>query len=165
MTHLQKIQQKILTRAKATDLAARKKNTGKKMVFSNGCFDILHYGHVDYLSKAADFGDFLLLGLNSDDSVRRLKGKNRPLNPQNSRALLLAAMQFVDYVVLFDEDTPYELIKAVQPDVLVKGKDYEAKDIVGYDIVKANGGEVKTIELVEGYSTSGIIEHIQNLSP
>lgn len=164
MNHLQKIQQKIITWDQASTIATKAKTSGKKIVFSNGCFDILHRGHVEYLSKAADFGDFLVIGLNSDNSVRRLKGENRPLNQQNSRALLLAAMQFVDYVVLFDEDTPYELIKAVQPDILVKGKDYKAADIVGYDIVTGQGGEVKTIDLVEGFSTSGIIEKIKKES-
>ncbi|MGM0612611.1 MAG: D-glycero-beta-D-manno-heptose 1-phosphate adenylyltransferase [Bacteroidota bacterium] len=164
MNHLQKIQQKIIPWDQASTIATKAKTSGKKIVFSNGCFDILHRGHVEYLSKAADFGDFLVIGLNSDNSVRRLKGENRPLNQQNSRALLLAAMQFVDYVVLFDEDTPYELIKAVQPDILVKGKDYKAADIVGYDIVTGQGGEVKTIDLVEGFSTSGIIEKIKKES-
>ncbi|MCF8219528.1 MAG: D-glycero-beta-D-manno-heptose 1-phosphate adenylyltransferase [Bacteroidales bacterium] len=164
MNHLQKIQQKIITWDQASTIAAKAKTSGKKMVFSNGCFDIMHHGHVEYLSKAADFGNLLMIGLNSDNSVRRLKGENRPLNRQNSRALLLAAMQFVDYVVLFDEDTPYELIKAVQPDVLVKGKDYKAADIVGYDIVTGQGGEVKTIDLVKGFSTSGIIEKIKKES-
>ena len=163
MNHLQEIQQKVINREQAFEIAEKAKGSGKKMVFSNGCFDVIHHGHVDYLSKAADFGDILLIGLNTDDSVRRLKGKNRPLNPQNSRALLLAAMQFVDYVVSFDEDTPYELIKTVQPDILVKGNDYKAKDVVGYDVVTARGGEVKTVELVDGFSTSGIIEKIKKL--
>lgn len=163
MNHLQEIQQKVINREQAFEIAEKAKKSGKKMVFSNGCFDIVHHGHVDYLSKAADFGDTLLIGLNTDDSVRRLKGKDRPLNPQNSRALLLAAMQFVDYVVSFDEDTPYELIKTVQPDILVKGNDYKAEDVVGYDVVTARGGDVKTVDLVDGFSTSGIIERIKKI--
>jgi rfaE bifunctional protein nucleotidyltransferase chain/domain len=131
-------------------------------VFSNGCFDILHRGHVEYLAKAADMGDALMIGINTDNSVKRLKGENRPVNEENSRALLLAAMQFVDFVVMFDEDTPQQLISEVIPSILVKGKDYREEDVVGYKTVKAHGGEVKTIDLVEGYSTSGIIEKLKD---
>jgi rfaE bifunctional protein nucleotidyltransferase chain/domain len=133
----------------------------KKIVFTNGCFDIIHAGHIDYLSKAKDLGDKLFIGLNTDDSVRRLKGENRPVNDENARAIILAALQFVDAVVLFNEDTPYELIKTVQPDILVKGSDYKPEDIVGADIVLAKGGEIKTIDFLEGYSTSSIIERIR----
>ena len=131
---------------------------GMKVVFTNGCFDILHRGHIEYLSKAADMGDVLVVGLNTDASVRRLKGDGRPVNNEEARALALAALSFVDFVVLFDEDTPYELIKVVHPDVLVKGADYKPKEIVGYDIVTSYGGTVHTIPLVEGYSTTSIIE-------
>ena len=130
---------------------------GKRVAFTNGCFDILHLGHAKYLSTAASLGDVLIIGLNSDNSVRRLKGDNRPINPMEARAFLLAVMGFVDAVVVFDEDTPYDLIKFVQPDVLVKGEDYKVEDIVGYDIVKAKGGEVVTISFEEGYSTTNII--------
>ncbi len=130
-----------------------------KLVFTNGCFDILHKGHVEYLANAADQGDKLIIAVNTDASVsRQNKGKNRPLQDQSSRTLLLASLHFVDLVVLFDEDTPLELIKLVQPDVLVKGADYEIKDIVGHEIVQAKGGEVKRISFLEGYSTSKIIE-------
>ncbi|MFO8053607.1 MAG: D-glycero-beta-D-manno-heptose 1-phosphate adenylyltransferase [Bacteroidales bacterium] len=161
MNYLDRINQKIVSRQQAFRKAQQLNNAGKKLVFSNGCFDILHHGHIEYLAKAAGFGDVLMIGLNTDDSVKRLKGKDRPLNPENSRAILLAALQFVDYVVLFDEDTPYKLIKAVQPDVLVKGKDYKAEEVVGYDIVAAKGGEVKTVEFVEGFSSSDIMERMK----
>lgn len=133
----------------------------KKLVFTNGCFDIVHPGHVEYLAKAKDLGDVLIVGLNTDASVRRLKGAGRPVINEAGRAQLLAALHFVDAVVLFDEPTPIDLITTVQPDVLVKGKDYLAEQIVGYDIVTAKGGKVETIELVEGYSTSAIIHSIK----
>ncbi|WP_281950385.1 D-glycero-beta-D-manno-heptose-7-phosphate kinase [Nitrosophilus kaiyonis] len=134
------------------------KNKNKKIVFTNGCFDILHIGHVKYLQKAKQLGDVLIVGLNSDESVRRLKGKDRPVNPEYDRAYLLAALEPVDYVVIFNEDTPYELIKIIEPDVLVKGTDYEGKEVVGSDIAK----EVRLIEFVEGKSTSKIIEKVRN---
>jgi rfaE bifunctional protein nucleotidyltransferase chain/domain len=134
---------------------------GYRIVFTNGCFDILHAGHIDYMSKARDLGDLLIIGLNSDNSVARIKGKNRPINNQWDRAILLASLNFVDAVIFFNEDTPYELIRIVQPDVLVKGGDYLAEDIVGYDIIKAKGGEVVTIDFLEGYSTSSLIEKLK----
>jgi len=130
----------------------------KKIVFTNGCFDILHLGHIELLAKARDLGHVLIVGMNSDNSIHRLKGPHRPVNSHHAREFTLASLVFVDAVVMFDEDTPYELIKLVQPDVLVKGKDYEEKDIVGSDVVKARGGEVITIELTRGYSTSHTIE-------
>ena len=132
-----------------------------KIVFTNGCFDILHLGHIDYLAKAAAVGSLLIVGLNSDESVRRIKGDTRPITDQRSRAMVLAALGFVNAVVIFEDDTPKKLIKTVQPDVLVKGKDYDEKDIIGADIVKRKGGEVITIDIVEGYSTSAIIEKIK----
>jgi rfaE bifunctional protein nucleotidyltransferase chain/domain len=135
----------------------------KKIVFTNGCFDILHLGHIEYLAKARDLGGILIVGLNSDDSVRRLKGAHRPVNNEFARAVTLAALSFVDAVVLFGEDTPHNLIELVQPDILVKGKDYEGKHIVGADIVKAKGGEVITLELVKGYSTTHTIERVQKI--
>ena len=127
-----------------------------KTVFTNGCFDILHQGHIDYLSKARDLGDALIVGLNTDASVRRLKGTHRPINDQDSRALMLASFVFVDFVVMFDQDTPYELITTVQPDILVKGSDYKPQDIVGYDIVTAKGGKVLTLDYLPGFSTTAI---------
>ncbi|MCD6066071.1 MAG: D-heptose-phosphate adenylyltransferase [Bacteroidetes bacterium] len=134
---------------------------GRKIVFTNGVFDILHTGHVDYLSKARDLGDFLVVGLNTDSSVKRLnKGPERPINNEQARATVLGALECVNAVIFFDEDTPYELIKALQPDVLVKGSDYKPEDIMGSDIVKAKGGEVKTIELSQGFSTTNIIKKI-----
>lgn len=134
----------------------------KKIVFTNGCFDLLHLGHIDYLAKASDLGDILIVGLNTDAGVSRLKGKNRPINSQEQRSMIIAALHCVDAVVLFDQDTPYDLIKEVQPSVLVKGADYKPEDIVGYDIVKAGGGEVITIEFLPGYSTTGIEKKIKS---
>jgi len=133
----------------------------QKIVFTNGCFDLLHLGHIDYLAKAADLGQKLIVGLNSDNSTSSLKGPTRPITDQISRAHLLASLLFVDAVVLFDESTPYELIKAIKPDVLVKGADYTIDKIVGSDVVLANGGEVKTIEYIAGYSTSAIEKKIR----
>lgn len=133
----------------------------KKIVFTNGCFDILHKGHADYLAKAKSLGDVLVVGLNSDNSVTKLKGKNRPINLQDARAFLLASLHVVDAVVIFSDDTPYNLIKKVNPDVLVKGADYKPEDIVGYDIVKTNGGTIATVEFLPGYSTTTIINRLR----
>lgn len=137
-------------------------NNNEKIVFTNGCFDLIHVGHIEYLAKASDLGNKLIIGLNTDDSVKRLKGENRPIIDQQARAETLAALFFVDAVIFFDEDTPYQLIKAIQPDILVKGGDYKKDDIVGADIVKNYGGVVETIPLVQGYSTSKMIEKIIN---
>lgn len=134
---------------------------GRKLVFTNGCFDLLHPGHVDYLARAAGLGDLLVVGLNTDDSVRRLKGEGRPVNDQHARAIMLAALDFVDAVVLFGEDTPISLIRAILPNVLVKGGDYKEEDIVGSDIVKAKNGKVVVMDFLEGYSTSAIIQKIR----
>lgn len=136
------------------------KTAGDKVVFTNGCFDIVHLGHLDYLEKARQLGDRLVIGLNTDESIKRLKGSTRPIIPQVARARLLAALEFVDAVVLFSDDTPLELIKTLLPNMLTKGNDYTVENIVGADVVLANGGSVETIELVEGYSTSSIIEKI-----
>ncbi len=133
---------------------------GKKVVFTNGCFDILHRGHCEYLFKARQLGDFLIVGLNTDESVRRLKGPNRPINTLQNRAYLLASLYFVDAIIPFDEDTPLELIKAVKPDILVKGADYELDRIVGAKEVLSWGGKVERIPLVEGLSTTALIEKI-----
>ena len=134
---------------------------GKKVVFTNGVFDLLHIGHVTYLAKAADLGDKLVIGLNADSLVKRIKGESRPINDQNNRAALLASLFFVDGVVLFEEDTPLNLISTLLPDVLVKGADYTIDNIVGAKEVIANGGEVKTITFVEGYSSTSIINKIK----
>ena len=133
----------------------------KKIVFTNGCFDIVHLGHIDYLSKAKNLGDKLLIGLNTDESVSQIKGKHRPVTDQNARAIFLASLKFVDGVILFSETTPYNLIKEIKPDVLIKGSDYQIHDIVGSDIVKENGGQIVTIDFLDGYSTSAIIEKIK----
>lgn len=132
-----------------------------KVVFTNGCFDILHPGHVDYLAKARSLGDTLVVGLNSDSSVRRLKGKARPVMPQKDRARVLSALQSVDFVVIFSDPTPFELIKTVRPDVLVKGGDWAVKDIVGADFVQRRGGKVKGLPYLKGFSTRGIINKIR----
>ncbi len=134
----------------------------KKIVFTNGVFDLLHLGHIDYLSKAKDLGDILVVGVNTDTSAKRLgKGKNRPITDEVSRSTIIAALNFVDAVVLFNEDTPYELIKTIQPDVLVKGADYKPEEIVGYDVVIAKGGKIETIEFLKGYSTTLIEKKIK----
>ena len=137
------------------------KERGEKVVFTNGCFDILHLGHADYLEKSRSLGDRLIVGVNTDASVKKLKGPERPVNPEYARARLLAALEFVDAVILFDEDTPFELISHVIPDILVKGNDYTIENIVGADIVMKHGGEVRTISLVDGFSTTGIIGKIK----
>ncbi|WP_028950829.1 D-glycero-beta-D-manno-heptose 1-phosphate adenylyltransferase [Sulfurihydrogenibium subterraneum] len=139
------------------------KKEGKKIVFTNGCFDIIHAGHVDYLEKAKSLGDFLIVGLNSDESVRRLKGKDRPVNPQDQRKKVLSALKPVDMVIIFDEDTPERLIKEIKPDVLVKGGDWKIENIVGADFVKSYGGQVLTIDFVYDTSTSKIISKIRSL--
>ena len=146
---------KILARHEAHRLAGR-----GGLVFTNGCFDILHPGHVDYLQRARDLGERLVVGLNSDASVRRLKGPTRPVNDEASRAVVLAALACVDHVVIFEEDTPDELIKAVAPDVLVKGGDWSVDRIVGRDLVEARGGRVLSIPLLPGHSTTSIIDRI-----
>lgn len=137
------------------------KKSNLKVVFTNGCFDIIHRGHIELLSKAADMGDKLIVGLNSDDSVKRLKGPGRPLQDENSRAMIMAGFRFVDLVVLFPQDTPLELISLIKPAVLVKGGDYKAEEIVGYEIVTANKGEVFIVNFVDGYSTSSIVKKMK----
>jgi rfaE bifunctional protein nucleotidyltransferase chain/domain len=158
---MEKSAEKIKELPEAKALVEQWKKQGKKVVFTNGCFDILHLGHVDYLEKARHLGDKLVLGLNTDDSVSRFKGPERPIQNQNSRSHVLASLQFIDLVVFFNEDTPLQLISELVPNVLVKGSDYLAENIVGADVVKKAGGEVKTIEFVPGYSTSRIVEKIK----
>ncbi|MBP6872732.1 MAG: D-glycero-beta-D-manno-heptose 1-phosphate adenylyltransferase [Bacteroidales bacterium] len=160
MNTLENTRRKITERADLSKLIALWRFQSQTIVFTNGCFDILHRGHIEYLSAAADLGNILIIGLNTDASVKRLKGEGRPVQDEQSRALALASLRFVTAVVLFDEDTPYELIKSVQPDVLVKGGDYTEDTIVGADIVRARGGKVVTIPLTEGYSTSGILNSL-----
>ncbi|HLZ15725.1 MAG TPA: D-glycero-beta-D-manno-heptose 1-phosphate adenylyltransferase [Cyclobacteriaceae bacterium] len=152
---------KIKSLTEATFQVRDWQNKGQKVVFTNGCFDLLHLGHVDYLEKARNLGDRLIVGLNSDSSVGRFKGPERPIQDQNSRARVLAGLQFVDLVVFFDEDTPFDLISKLVPNILVKGSDYLAENIVGADVVKRNGGVVNTIDFVPGYSTTKIVEKIK----
>lgn len=137
-----------------------KKNNGKKIVFTNGCFDILHRGHVEYLQKAKELGDLLVLGLNSDSSVKRLKGESRPINNEKDRAIILSALECVDYIIIFNEDTPLELIKNLKPDILVKGGDYKIENVVGREYAK----ETMIIDFVDGYSTTKIIKNINNIN-
>lgn len=150
----------VLLRNNLAGIRQQLKKAGKTVVFTNGCFDILHRGHVDYLSKARALGDILIVGVNTDASVKRLKGSNRPFVQEDDRAAVLAALGVVNYVCLFDEDTPYELIRALVPDILVKGADWSVGDIVGKDIVEAAGGAVHTIEFLPNRSTSSIIQKI-----
>jgi len=156
----EKISSKLHTDTEATELIKAFQQSGKKVVFTNGCFDILHAGHVIYLQEARGKGDLLVLGLNSDDSVRRLKGENRPVREEFDRAVLLAGLESIDMVVVFDEDTPEILIQKLKPDVLVKGGDYSLSEIVGADFVHSIGGQVVIIPFVEGFSSSNIIEKI-----
>lgn len=138
---------------------------GKKVVFTNGCFDILHRGHVSYLNEAKSLGDILVIGINTDKSVKRLKGEDRPVNSEEDRAFMLLNLKAVDYVFYFEEnDNPYELIKKIQPDILVKGGDWPVEQIIGHDIVLSNGGEVKSLRFEDGYSTTGLINKVQGRS-
>lgn len=159
----QETSDKIQNLAALKELVTKWRAVGEQVVFTNGCFDILHLGHIDYLEKASQLGSKLIIGINSDASVQRLKGSRRPVQPEMARARMLAALAFVDAVVLFDEDTPLELIRQLRPQILVKGDDYTISQIVGAEEVLQDGGEVKTISLVQGYSTTAIIEKIKNL--
>ena len=161
MNYMDDIKQKIIPTGQTLPFLSSWKEKGETIVFTNGCFDIIHRGHVDYLARAASLGDRMVIGLNTDNSVRRLKGQSRPVVDEYSRAFVLAAFAFTDAVMLFDEDTPYNLIQSIQPDILVKGSDYDEKDIIGADIVKAKGGKIITMDFVPGFSTSSIIEKLQ----
>ena len=136
------------------------KNDKKSIVFTNGCFDILHRGHASYLNQAKSLGDNLIVGVNSDRSVRALKGESRPVNNESDRAFLIDNLKSVDYVIIFDEDTPYDLIREIQPDFLVKGGDWKKEDIVGWDIVKESGGKVLSLKFIENYSTTNTIKKL-----
>jgi D-glycero-beta-D-manno-heptose 1-phosphate adenylyltransferase len=151
----------IVTRDEIKKITELLKDNGKKIVFTNGCFDILHAGHVDYLAKAKAKGDILIIGLNSDDSVSRIKGNLRPIINENERAFVLSNLRSVDYITLFDEDTPLELISEIIPDVLVKGSDWSIENIVGGDVVIENGGSVEPIDFVVEQSTSKIVARIK----
>ncbi|WP_336514045.1 D-glycero-beta-D-manno-heptose 1-phosphate adenylyltransferase [Pollutibacter soli] len=157
------VKDKIYNRIDLARQVERWKLLNKKVVFTNGCFDILHKGHIELLSKAAQLGDILIVGLNADSSVKKLKGEERPVNDENFRSEIMAGLLIVDAVSLFEEDTPYELIETIVPDILVKGGDYKPEDVVGAETVIKNGGNVEIIPLVKGYSTTGIIQKIREL--
>lgn len=161
MTKLDSIQHKIVSLTELMRWRYQWQITGKKTVFTNGCFDLLHRGHTTYLLQAAELGQKLIVALNTDDSVKRLKGPQRPVFDEATRALNLAAHTFIDAVILFNEDTPLHLIETLLPDVLVKGGDYDPLTLVGSDVVRANGGQVICLPLVEGYSTTNAIEKIK----
>ena len=161
MSRLNNIHEKIFSQDQLRSRLNMWRFLENKIVFTNGCFDIIHLGHIDYLAKAADLGDKLIIGLNSDKSTRMIKGPNRPITDESSRSIILASFSFVDAVVLFDEETPFELIKAVIPDILVKGADYSIDQIVGADIVVQNGGRVQTLNYLPGYSTTLIEQKIK----
>lgn len=159
MTILESISNKIITPEQWQTLRSEKHF--QKVVFTNGCFDILHRGHVTYLAQARELGDCLIIGLNTDSSVKRLKGDSRPINNENDRALLLAACSFVNYIILFQEDTPFELIQKVLPNILVKGGDYTIDQIVGSDIVMQHGGTVLSLPFIDGYSSTNVIQKMK----
>ncbi len=160
MTTFTHIQQKIQTLETLTQTLAQWRAANQRIVFTNGCFDLLHFGHLHYLAQARDLADRLVVGLNSSDSVRQLKGPHRPINDELTRTHLLAALQMVDAVVVFEADTPIELIRIIQPDILVKGGDWKPEQIVGSDLVLARGGQVLSLPFVEGYSTTNIEQKI-----
>ena len=153
---------RVLNRKEASELIEKLKKEGKKIVFTNGCFDILHVGHMTYLEEAKTFGDYLFVGINSDDSVRRLKGSTRPINAEMDRAELLAGLKSVDYTVIFSEDTPVEIISELKPSIHIKGGDYKKEELPETKVVESYGGEVFIVSLVEGKSTSNVVKKIQN---
>lgn len=161
MKHLTYIQSKILNEEGLQHKLALWRFQGKRMVFTNGCFDLLHQGHLQSLTAARDMGDILIIGLNTDASVKRLKGQSRPIQDEHTRAMVLAALECVDAVVLFDEDTPQQLIEAVTPNILVKGGDYKAEEVVGYNHVTEHGGEVRIIPILEGHSTTATTKRMK----
>lgn len=163
MGHHSLIEKKITSLQQLSELMKKYKTESRKVVFTNGCFDILHKGHIDYLSRAADLGDILIVAVNSDASVKKLgKDPSRPIQDENSRMSIIAALESVSHVILFSEDTPAQLIDTLIPDVLVKGADYKAEDIVGYHTVTQNGGKVMTLSFIEGHSTTTIVNKIKN---
>lgn len=163
MNKVSLIQDKIVDREQLREKASQWRKEGKKLVFTNGCFDILHKGHLEVLTASAGFGDILVVGLNTDASVSRLKGPERPVNHESFRTWMMASLQIVDAVTLFDEPTPWELLEVLQPDVIVKGGDYTVDQVVGAKEVLARGGEVRIVPIVQGYSTTALIETIRKL--
>ena len=162
MSHLNTIQKKIFSLDELKTQVDSWKKSGEKIVFTNGCFDIVHRGHIEVLARTADFGDKLIIGLNSDSSIKKLKGENRPIINEKSRALLLASLTFVDVVVLFSEETPINLISTLLPNILAKGGDYDISTIVGHEVVQNNGGEVILVPFVDSFSSTDIIDRIKN---
>ncbi|MBP8992250.1 MAG: D-glycero-beta-D-manno-heptose 1-phosphate adenylyltransferase [Bacteroidota bacterium] len=163
MNNLDLINSKIINPEKLQDFINSLKQNKETIVFTNGCFDILHYGHINYLAKAANLGSKLIVGLNSDSSVQRLKGKDRPINKELERAFVLASLFFIEAIIIFNEDTPEKLIHNIAPDILAKGGDYKVEEIAGSDFVLKNGGKVEIIQFVEGYSSTKIINKVSNI--
>jgi len=161
MNNLKNIKSKIYSLSDLKIQSDKWKENGEKIVFTNGCFDLVHRGHIEVLANTADLGDRLIIGLNSDSSIKDLKGKNRPIIDETSRAILLASLQFVDAIVFFSDETPLNLIEKLIPDILAKGGDYKIYDIVGHEIVIQNGGEVVTVPLIDGFSTTNIVDKIK----
>ena len=161
MSHLNKLNNKIYSLEELENKVNAWKQVGEEVVFTNGCFDIIHQGHIEVLARTADLGTKLIIGLNSDSSIQKLKGENRPIIQQQSRAILLASFSFVDAVVLFSEDTPINLISTLLPDILAKGGDYKIETIVGHKVVQKNGGKVILVPFVDGFSSTTIIEKIR----
>jgi len=161
MTNLLSIKSKIYTLSELIEQSKIWRSKGDKIVFTNGCFDLVHRGHVEVLANTADLGDRLIIGLNSDTSIHKLKGEKRPIIDENSRAILLASLQFIDAIVLFSEATPYQLIEAILPDILAKGGDYKVEEITGHELVLRNGGEVILVPFIHGFSTTNIINKIK----
>jgi len=162
MSHLNTINNKIHNLKDLKSQVGKWKQAGNEVVFTNGCFDIIHKGHIEVLARSADLGDKLIVGLNSDQSIQKLKGEDRPIIDEESRAILLAALSFVDAIILFSEETPLKLINTLLPDILAKGGDYEIKTIVGHKIVQENGGKVKLVPFLDGFSSTTIIDKIKN---
>lgn len=160
MNNLDRLNSKICSLKTLNERIEKWKKNKTKIVFTNGCFDLVHRGHIEVLSKMADLGDKLIIGINSDNSIRRLKGKERPIVDELSRSMLLASFSFVDAIILFDEETPINLISEIIPDILSKGGDYNIDDIVGYEIVRKNGGKIITVDLTDGFSTTNIVNKI-----
>jgi len=154
---------KVVSKKQIKGIVQRLKKKGKKIVFTNGCFDIIHAGHIRYLRKSKKLGDVLIVGLNSDSSVRKIKGRERPINNQRDRAEILSALEFIDYIVIFNEETPEDLIRIVLPDILVKGSDWKGKKVAGENVVKNRGGRIVFMPLLKGRSTTGLIEKIKQL--
>jgi len=161
MSNLKNIKSKIYSLSDLKIQSDKWKGKGKKIVFTNGCFDLVHRGHLEVLANTADLGDKLIIGLNSDSSIKDLKGENRPIMDEISRAILLASLQFVDAVVFFSEETPYKLIETLGPDVLAKGGDYKVTEIAGNEVVLENGGEVILVPFIDGFSSTNIVEKIK----